>query len=1052
MTQRTFEYSEGTSSKFWTIMLDGNTHTVNFGRIGTAGQTQTKEFASASEAEKSASKLAAEKVRKGYVEKTSGTAASASTAASAPAAQRVSPPSLPTEIAAIPVGDALRATAPAVTSRPAPVTKSAEATPPLASATKPEAKTAPIATAQGSAPVLRRSLSLEPTVVPELAGPVPFDRADALNRLRTRVRVHTAGWKWDFSKALPLRRLGPEEAEFWLRAITSGRGPGQDVELVAKQLETQKLTGHAPETSLLSQRDVGPEALQCLIALYSAEELRRLILDPATGRGANVWYSNGPALRAGFCRYVLPYLAPEEIARWQSAVRDRWDATKWPADFYLVPPPFFHFGALLGFRDEIRALVESWSDNLYVRPGWDHAHYHRPQEIVFGLGDSALVAHHFRRLSLPLGSPDYMRRFLALTQFSALDVVAQTIASCGKREEAEILFVGFELVHAPEAAPYVLDLMFNSKAPKLAREWLEQHPAEAAAGLLPVAAGTGKLAAAAVEFLRSLKRRGLAHLVAAQLDHATPEVAARIRELVLDAEDDSRPVLALEATPVWWHEALAAAPLKKSKPIAWIVPTDLPPLVFDEHALGPEHVVAVLGTLQASTLEQPHPLVRALRTYVTRDSLDAFGWKLFELWLGDGAPSKEKWAFQALGWLGGEQTVLRLAPRIREWPGEAQHQRAVAGLDVLRAIGTDTALMQINGIAQKAKFKGLKERAVQCMDAIAEARGMSRSQLEDRIVPDCGLDERGARIIDFGPRSFRFVLGPEMKPMLRYPDGSNKPDLPKPNAKDDAAKAVPAVAEWKLLKKQIAEVAKIQAVRLEQAMVTVRRWTPDEFQSLLVRHPLMIHLVRLLVWATYDGAGEVTATFRVTEDQTLADATDAPFTLGADARVGVVHPLQLARTPQVIEQWGQIFGDYEIVPPFAQLGRPTHSLTPEQRQEDEITHFAERGKLPAQTLVFGLEKLGWQRGIPQDAGFVYEHTKQFYGANITAVINYQEGFSVGYWEGAGEQTIERVFFISGLYTPRMYPEHGNVLPLADIDAIALSEVIADCEFLLAKAK
>src|SRR5439155_409904 len=47
---------------------DGKDHTVQFGRVGTAGQTQTKEFATEAEAQKAYEKLVAEKLRKGYVE------------------------------------------------------------------------------------------------------------------------------------------------------------------------------------------------------------------------------------------------------------------------------------------------------------------------------------------------------------------------------------------------------------------------------------------------------------------------------------------------------------------------------------------------------------------------------------------------------------------------------------------------------------------------------------------------------------------------------------------------------------------------------------------------------------------------------------------------------------------------------------------------------------------------------------------------------------------------------------------------------------------------
>ncbi len=42
MSLRMFHFSEGQSHKFWSIALDGAAQTVRFGRIGTAGQTQTK--------------------------------------------------------------------------------------------------------------------------------------------------------------------------------------------------------------------------------------------------------------------------------------------------------------------------------------------------------------------------------------------------------------------------------------------------------------------------------------------------------------------------------------------------------------------------------------------------------------------------------------------------------------------------------------------------------------------------------------------------------------------------------------------------------------------------------------------------------------------------------------------------------------------------------------------------------------------------------------------------------------------------------------------------
>jgi uncharacterized protein (TIGR02996 family) len=65
---RRFEFRDEKSAKFWSIDLQGKRFTVEFGKIGTAGQRQTKEFADESQARKECDRLVAEKVKKGYAE------------------------------------------------------------------------------------------------------------------------------------------------------------------------------------------------------------------------------------------------------------------------------------------------------------------------------------------------------------------------------------------------------------------------------------------------------------------------------------------------------------------------------------------------------------------------------------------------------------------------------------------------------------------------------------------------------------------------------------------------------------------------------------------------------------------------------------------------------------------------------------------------------------------------------------------------------------------------------------------------------------------------
>jgi predicted DNA-binding WGR domain protein len=71
------EFEEGTSSKFWRARVEGKTLYVNYGKIGSNGQTQVKELADAGAAKAEYDKLVRDKRKKGYEEPAGGGAAAA---------------------------------------------------------------------------------------------------------------------------------------------------------------------------------------------------------------------------------------------------------------------------------------------------------------------------------------------------------------------------------------------------------------------------------------------------------------------------------------------------------------------------------------------------------------------------------------------------------------------------------------------------------------------------------------------------------------------------------------------------------------------------------------------------------------------------------------------------------------------------------------------------------------------------------------------------------------------------------------------------------------
>ncbi len=704
-------------------------------------------------------------------------------------------------------------------------------------------------------------------------------------------------------------------------------------------------------------------------------------------------------------------------------------------------------------HEQIYEATSSWDDNRYAK-GDDWAdHYQQPQALLFGLANAELVESEWRRLRLKINNPEEARGFLACTEFSALDVLADQICAQTNKDECAKLLKILCLVRAPEAAEPMMQCRLSSKAPAVARDWMDKHVGNSIAGLIETTSKRGKLADAAIDYLRGVKRSGHDDLIAncVKLAGNQSEGAARVQRDVLDHVEKIYPPMDARTTPKWLKDAMASVEIKKPQKLpSWAHSSNLPPLIVGDVRLSDEQVQTVLQVLAVTPIADKHPLLVAIKDNVEKPVRDEFAWRLFQLWQEDGSNAKSKWAMGAIGHVGDDGCVLKLTPMVRAWPGESQHARAVFGLECLRGVGSSTALMQLSGIAQKLKFKGLKTKAAAFVDEIAKERGMTRAELEDRVIPDCGLDEMGRREFSFGPRVFSFLLSGDLKPMVRDQAGKVRPNPPKPGAKDDEKVANESLAEWKLVKKQIKDVALLQAGRLEQAMVTGRRWSVEDFETLLVRHPLMTHLAQKVIWGSFDANGKRRSLFRVTEERDYADAKDDAASLADAKTIGLMHPLDMSEPERAT--WGEVLSDYEIISPFPQLGREVYSLEQGEAKAKELTRF-QGLKLAAPTMVFTLEKLGWTRGEAMDAGCFDEHSKQFPSAGVTGVIHYDGVVGMGYIDPDEMLKTESVHFCKGMREPSGYGwASEQTLQLGDVPEIVISEVMADLHALKSKAK
>lgn len=640
------------------------------------------------------------------------------------------------------------------------------------------------------------------------------------------------------------------------------------------------------------------------------------------------------------------------------------------------------------------------------------------QAAIFALGPEELV-----RPLLAYAEPSHsyeagpsLRRVLGRFGDDAVPYVLRAVLSTPASLAGVLL-----PLEGSEITGRMADWYVRSKTIRpVAMAWFDRHAAAAAPDLIAATlGGAGKAGANAEKALRLLDQRGHRDAIRATAVELGPAAAEGIDAL-----------LALDP--------LDLLPARIPALPAWLDPADLPlVLLRDRRAALPVEAVGHLCTMLAmSTSGDPYAGVAIVREAVDPLSAAEMAWGIFERWQGAGYPAKDGWVLDALGLLGDDETVRRLAPLIRAWPGEAAHKRAVTALDVLSTIGTDVALMHLHGIAEKAKFAGLQSAARAKMDEVADALGLTAEQLADRLVPDFGLDANGSMVLDYGERRFRIGFDEQLKPVVADEDGSRRKLLPKPGTKDDPVRAPAAYARFTGLKKDVKTVAADQIRRFERAMVTGRRWTAAEQRALFVDHPLLRHLTRRLVWATFDAEDRPTGSFRVAEDQTLADSTDDELVVAGDAVVGIAHPLHLGETVSV---WSDVFADYEILQPFPQLGREVLALTGEERAARLLQRFA--GATVYTGRILGLSHRGWQRGSPQDAGVSNVTYKPLPGGRAV-IVDLDPGIIAGDAMEWPEQTIAGVWLNDG---PADDGNTNGNLAFGVLDDITASELLRDLE-------
>ena len=414
-------------------------------------------------------------------------------------------------------------------------------------------------------------------------------------------------------------------------------------------------------------------------------------------------------------------------------------------------------------------------------------------------------------------------------------------------------------------------------------------------------------------------------------------------------------------------DALAAQILKggKKRKVSWAFETPFSQVHRKDGSLaGEDYLAAVLVSYADMSAAGVSTEAKVLAGDLDERELHRYMAELFDKWLGSGAEAKKKWVLYAASIHGGEEIVPAFKKQIQEWPQHARGAMAAEAVKALALNGSAQALLLVDQISRKFKFRQVKAAAAQALDFAAASLGISREELEDKIVPTLGFGENMERIFDYGGRQFAVYLTPALELEIQDGEGKRLKNMPAPGKRDEEEKAAAAYEEFKQLKKQLKTVAANQKLRLEQALTSERLWKAGQWKELFVKNPVMHQFAIGLIWGIYTDGG-LGDTFRYMEDGSFNTVDEEEFDFPDEGMVGLVHPIELSE--EVLAAWKEQLADYEVTQPISQLERPMYRVAETEKGTKELTRFG--GMLINGLSLSGkLLGMGWYRGSVQDAG------------------------------------------------------------------------------------
>lgn len=336
---------------------------------------------------------------------------------------------------------------------------------------------------------------------------------------------------------------------------------------------------------------------------------------------------------------------------------------------------------------------------------------------------------------------------------------------------------------------------------------------------------------------------------------------------------------------------------------------------------------------------------------------------------------------------------------------------------------------QLGRLKMRVRYASALKLVDKALAGAARRAGVTPDELEEMSVPTCGLDAEGRLEETFGAFTARAELTPAGEVSLTWHKEGGKAQSSVPaEVKRDFAE------ELKDLRAGLKDAQTLypaQIARIERSLLTPREISHEALRERYLDHPLVGRAARRLIWLVGEGDGWTPAIWQG------GALTDVSGSVVSGARARLWHPL--GRPREEVRAWRERLAELGITQPFKQAHREIYVLTDAEVETRTYSNRFAAHVLRQHQLAALLRERGWRYTLQGRWDSHNTPSRAVPGTDLTC-----EYFVEAAWET--DEVSEAGIFLHVLTDQvRFLSREGGPVPLADVPALAFSELMRDVD-------